>query len=137
MKRKSRTPRVVAMDYLARREHTRIELERKLAQKGFEPHDISAALDKLRAQNLQSDQRFAEHYAAHRARNGQGAFKIRLELKARGVDDDLMEATMSALDVDWKALAQAVWDKKFGVSPQDLTEKAKQQRFMAQRGFEW
>ena len=128
---------MVVMDYLARREHTRAELIRKLKLKGYDLDEITLALDQLQDQNLQSDYRFAVSFAEHRARNGRGPFKIKMELKQRGVPKDMSERVMSELDVNWQELAQSVWLKKFGVAPQDLKEKAQQQRFMQQRGFEW
>ena len=131
-----KTPRVAAMDYLARREHTRVELQRKLRLKGYEQDEIDMALDKLIDQGLLSDRRFAEAFAGYRARSGRGPLKIEQELRQHGVDEPLIADVMQSLDVDWQVLARQVWHKKFGVLPQDLKEKAHQQRFMQQRGFE-
>ncbi len=130
-----RSLRVVALDYLARREHTRVELTRKLQKKDFEHGEIVTALDRLRDDNLQSDQRFAESYAEQRAGRGYGPLKIIQELKQRGVDDVLAEQTVAQLPVDWHALAAAVKAKKSPTPPRDPKEKAKLQRFMWQRGF--
>lgn len=135
MKRRERTPRVVAMDYLARREHTWFELQRKLRLKGFDDDVITETLNRLRDQDLQSDLRFAENFAEQRARNGHGPFKIKQELKQHGVCELMIDDVMASLNVDWGAIAKAVFEKKFGTPAQDLNEKAKQQRFMRQRGF--
>ena len=132
-----KTPRAAAMDYLARREHTRVELVRKLQQKGFELEEIDSALNKLIEQGLQSDRRFAEAFAEQRARNGHGPCKIEMELKQHGVSELLIHEVMQALAIDWQQTAKQVWLKKFGSPPQDLKEKARQQRFMQQRGFGW
>lgn len=130
-----KTPRVAAMDYLARREHTRVELQRKLQQKGYDFAEITEALDRLCEQGLQSDRRFAVAFAEQRARNGHGPFKIKQELQQHGVEDSLAESVMAHLEVDWQTAAMAVWRKKFNRVPQDLSERAKQHRFMCQRGF--
>lgn len=132
-----KTPRVAAMDYLARREHTRVELQRKLALKGYEAAEIEAALDRLVEQGLVSDRRFAEAFAEYRAHNGRGPLKIKQELKQHGVSDTIIAEVMASLAVDWRALAHQVWLKKFGEQPQTLKEKARQQRFMQQRGFSY
>jgi regulatory protein len=132
-----RTPRVAAMDYLARREHTRVELRRKLQKKGYEQEEIEQALDRLQKEGLQSDLRFAESFTEQRARNGHGPLKIRQELRIHGVGDVMIDDTLNSISVDWDQQALAVWHKKFGRLPLDIKEKAKQQRFMLQRGFEY
>lgn len=131
-----KTPRVAAMDYLARREHTRLELQRKLTIKGYEPDEIDNALDKLIAEGLLSDRRFAETFVEYRIRNGRGPLKIKHELKQHGVSEALIAEVMRSIEVDWDILAQQVWHKKFGRPPSDLRERAHQRRFMEQRGFE-
>lgn len=130
-----RTARMVAMDYLARREHTRIELGRKLKLKGFEAAEIDETLDRLQSQQLLSDERFAESFAEGRVKRGAGPLKIRIELAQHGVDESLIDEIMDELDVDWSEQARSVWQKKFAQPPANLAEKAKQQRFMQQRGF--
>ena len=135
MKRSDRTPRVIAMDYLARREHTWIELQRKLRLKDIDDDTIIEVLNRLREQGLQSDQRFAENFAQQRARNGRGPLKIKQELRQHGVSEKMTDDVMAALDVDWNAIAKIVWQRKFGAMPKDVNERAKQQRFMLQRGF--
>jgi regulatory protein len=105
--------------------------------KEYEPEEIEEALDKLRDQGLQSDQRFAQSYAEQRARNGHGPLKIKIELIQHGVSESLAETTMSALEVDWQDLARKAFEKKFPEPAKDLNEKAKRQRFMRQRGFEY
>ncbi len=132
----AKTARVLAMDYLARREHTRVELQRKLAQKEYSAAEIDAALDQLHQQGLQCDRRFAEQYAYYRAKRGCGPLKIKVELKQHGVSSALIDDVMSMLDVDWQVLARTVFEKKFKTTANSLQEKAKQQRFMLQRGFE-
>ena len=132
-----RSPRLVAMDYLARREHTRVELERKLLQKEFDAEEVRRVLDKLHEDNLQSDHRFAEHFASQRIRTGHGPLKIKMELQAHGVCEEMIEELFQALTVDWQELAQSVFERKYGENSLslDIQEKAKRQRFLQQRGF--
>ena len=133
----NRSPRVVAMDYLARREHSRAELLRKLKQKEIPIDEIEQALDRLVEQGLQSDQHFAKSFAEQRQRNGYGPVRIENELRQRGVAEMLIHQTMLALPEDWIVCVQRVWQRKFGEPPEDLKAKARQQRFLLQRGFSY
>lgn len=130
--------RVAAMNLLAMREHSAKELYTKLAKKFDQTTWIVTAIEKLKADDLQSDQRFAEAYINMRLRQGKGALVIRLELKERGVSDELISEHFATLacDTDWNQLALRAYQKKFGDSPiGDLKDKAKRIRFLTSRGF--
>lgn len=123
-----------AMRLLARREHSRFELARKLGQAGFAPHDIGALLDEFEEKTWLSDRRFAESWVAdHRARSG--SVKLAYELRQRGVADDTIQAVLGEDSDSELERAHQVWQKKFGVAPIDTTEKARQMRFLQSRGF--
>jgi regulatory protein len=123
-----------ALRLLARREHSRAELARKLEQAGFVASDIHSMLDEFEEKNWLSDRRFAESYVAdHRARSG--SIKLAYELRQRGVRDSIIEAIISDNRDSELARAREVWQKKFGAPPADAAEKAKQIRFMLSRGF--
>ncbi len=123
-----------AMRLLARREHSRAELVRKLGQAGFDACDIQPLLDEFEEKKWLSDRRFAESYVAdHRARAG--AVKLAFDLRQRGVADNIIEAVLSDNRDSELKRAQAVWQKKFGLAPADMTEKARQMRFLQRRGF--
>ena len=139
MQTKNKTPRsirVVAMDLLARREHSVKELTRKLKQREFEDDDIHEAIVTLQRDNLQNDRRFLESVVNYRINAGFGPLKIRYELRQKGVSDDLVDNYLSGLDVDWESNMAAQRIKKFGYSlPVDYKEKMKQARFLQNRGF--
>ena len=123
-----------ALGLLARREHSRAELARKLGQTGFAAEDIAPLLDEFEAKNWLSDRRFAESYVAdHRARAG--SVKLAYDLRQRGVRDDVIEAVLGDSRDSELERAREVWQKKFGTPPADAAEKAKQIRFMLSRGF--
>ncbi len=123
-----------ALRLLARREHSRFELARKLAQAGFAHHDIEALLDEFEEKNWLSDRRFAESYVAdHRARAG--SVKLAYELRQRGVSDVIIEDVSSKNRDSELERAREVWRKKFGSAPADAAEKARQIRFLQSRGF--
>jgi regulatory protein len=128
--------RRAAMDLLARREHSRAELRTKLRRRGADGSAIDPVLEALDADGLQSDARYAEAMAQSCLRRGKGPLRIRAELRTRGVDDALIEAALRALHDDWVALAQNARRKRFGDALPDTREdRARQARFLEQRGF--
>jgi regulatory protein len=126
--------RQLAIRLLARREHTRAELARKLNAHGT-ADEIDAVLAELQASQLQSDSRAAESYVrSHSSRLG--ASRLRQNLKSRGVTGELIEAQLApgAL-ADEIERARAIWRKKFSEAPTDAKEWARQARFLQGRGF--
>ncbi|MBT3504542.1 MAG: regulatory protein RecX [Piscirickettsiaceae bacterium] len=125
-----------AVNLLSRREHSQAELRTKLRKAEFELDEINITIDKLAEADIQSDARFAENYLRYRSQRGFGSQKIRLELKERGVDSDTIDTAFKQADVDWFELAITVRNKRFGVqAPDNLKDRAKQQRFLQYRGF--
>jgi len=124
------------MDLLARREHTRQELRRKLERKGCDGTLVEEVLAQLAAEGLLSDGRFAESYVNARVARGEGPARIRAALREKGVDEALIAEALEGVEADWRALAEAAWRKRFaGKPPQDHKERARQARFLQQRGF--
>ena len=133
---KQQSLRERAMNFLARREHTVTELTTKLLKAEFDLDDINKVIDKLTAENLQSDQRFSQSYLRYRSQRGFGSQRIRQELKERGVDSELIKTTLNEADIDWFLLARTARCKRFGEQiPDDYKQRAKQQRFLQYRGF--
>jgi len=126
-----------AMDLLARREHTRVELERKLAAAGFDADVAAAALQALTDEGLQSDRRFVESFIQSRISQGKGPLRIHADLGQRGVAPGLVDTVLEHLDEDWYARARDARIKKFGrAPPAGFRDKARQMRFLQYRGFE-
>jgi regulatory protein len=124
-----------ALRLLARREHSRAELARKLESTGFAHQDIAPLLDEFETRNWLSDHRFAESYVAdHRARAG--SVKLAYDLRQRGVSDAIIEVVLGENQDGELEHAREVWEKKFGSAPADAAEKARQMRFLQSRGFE-
>lgn len=123
-----------ALRLLARREHSRAELARKLENAGFARDDIAPLLDAFEAKNWLSDRRFAESWVAdHCARAG--SVKLAYDLRQRGVGDSIIESVLGEQRDSELDRARAVWNKKFGTAPADAAEKARQMRFLQNRGF--
>lgn len=123
-----------ALKLLARREHSRKELERKLAGHEDEPGQLHKALDELQARGFIDEQRVVESVLNRRAPR-LGAGRIRQELQAKGLDAERIAAAMAALRGTELERAREVWRRKFSALPVDALERARQARFLASRGF--
>lgn len=128
------TARNCALNLLARREHSKAELQKKLLAREFLREEVEEVTAALQSENLQSDERFAEAYINMRANRGFGPARISRELQERGVNDNLISEYLS--NIDWQAKAKDVWQKKFRSKyPKDFAERAKQMAFLQYRGF--
>ncbi|MNM59743.1 Regulatory protein RecX [compost metagenome] len=128
--------RRAAMDLLARREHGRAELSRKLRQRGASQDLIDPALDRLAEEGLLNESRYLESFIASRARNGYGPLRIREELAQRGLPRSEISKALSEAEVDWPAQLREAWRRKFaGRLPADARERAQQGRFLNYRGY--
>ena len=131
-----RSVRNSALDILARREHTRLELTRKLKAKGFTDSEIEEQMEVLIQDGLQSDERYTESYVQMRRKRGYGPLKIKQELQQRGVSSDLVDVFIEFSDKTWLDTACLAYEKKFGGKLLDTTnERAKRMRFLQSRGF--
>lgn len=128
-----------AMDLLARREHSRHELEAKLRSRFPDTSDsmVVEVLDQLEADNLLSDLRFAESYVRMRRDRGYGPLYILSQFARRGVDPVAVEAALDRDDEQWVTVAEEALRRKAGPEPALDTprEKNRLQRFLASRGF--
>lgn len=123
-----------ALRYLSAREHSRQELARKLSRYAQESDDIEALLDGLEAANFLSQSRFSESLVHRRAARF-GNSRILSELQSHGIEGDALHQIKTSLAQDEVARACEVWRRKFGHLAIDPSERAKQMRFLQQRGF--
>lgn len=123
-----------ALRYLSMREHSRLELGRKLARYAEEGDDVNALLDFLEKNNWMSQQRFCESLLNRRsARFGNN--RIMAELQSHGIGSDAISELKAGLADSEAARASEVWRRKFGAVAADAAERSKQMRFLLQRGF--
>jgi len=124
-----------ALRYLARREHSRLELEQKLAMDSQSATEVlSSLLDKLEQKGFLSAERFVEQMIKMR-RPKFGCQRIVYELKQKGIDDHLIADILPELKATEFDAAYEVWRKKFGTLSNNIKERGKQMRFMMSRGF--
>ena len=121
---------------LSSREHSVMEMTRKLQQKDFSTEVIDEVVNNLVNGNVLSDERYADVYVRMRSAKGYGPSRIKNELRERGVDEATIEQGFGENKIDWFALATEVRARKFGDDlPGDYAMKAKQMRFLQYRGF--
>ena len=129
----SGTLRERALRLLARREHARLELSRKLAPHAESAEQLEALLDDLTARRLLSDERYVEmRLNARSARFGNA--RLAHELRTQGVAEELVSEALAG-GTDELTRARQVWQRKFGEPPADTGERARQMRFLMSRGF--
>lgn len=123
-----------ALQYLAKREYSRHELEQKLSVHEHSRQQVSDLLDQLERDGYLSTERFAEQTARIR-RSRLGSQRIVRELKAKGVDEHIIADILPVLKDNDLETAWRIWQKKFGAPPVDPKARGKQIRFMMSRGF--
>ena len=137
-----------ALRLLGTREHSRLELERKLRRHETRPGELAAVLDGLQARGFINEQRVVESVVFRRSAK-LGVARIRQELHDKGLDGDAVRDAVADLQSTELARAHAVWRRRFGngrttgepgepgepAPPPDRAERARQIRFLASRGF--
>lgn len=120
---------------LSRRDHSAVELRRKLSSRGYDDDVTDAVLEQLQSRGLQSDEAFARHYVESKRNRGFGPVKIGAELRQHGIDRDLLAELVDHRDTGWLTECQQVMQRKFASGPVDRKEKMRRSRFLLQRGF--
>ena len=124
-----------ALNYLARREHSRAELEHKLARYAEDEAEVAQVLDELQARGWLSEQRFVEQLVQVR-RGKYGSRRLAHELREKGVSEAAIEAASAHYREQDLTAARAIWQRKYGQLPKDALERARQMRFLQSRGFD-
>jgi regulatory protein len=122
------------MRLLARREHSREELKRKLALHAEEGDDLDSLLEELAKTGWLSDARYAEIAIRSKARR-YGPVKLAHVLRAKGLDDDAIAAGFRAAGDEGDSNLEAVWKSRFRAPPSSERERSRQVRFLQGRGF--
>jgi regulatory protein len=123
-----------ALRLLSQREHSRTELERKLAPHEEVPGELAKALDELQARDFINDGRAIES-VVHRRAGKWGAARVKQELTAKGLTGEAVAQALAGLKDTELRRAQEVWRKKFGSPAPDPQTRAKHMRFLLTRGF--
>lgn len=123
-----------ALKLLSMREHSRLELERKLAPHATSPEQLHEVLAFLEHKDFINEQRVVES-VVHRRATKQGAAKVKQELAQKGLSPERISEAVEQLRETEYERAQQLWQRKFGEITQDPKLRAKQVRFLLSRGF--
>ena len=123
-----------ALRLLSQREHSRLELERKLAGHETEPGQLARALDELQSRGFISEARVVES-VIHRRASKLGTARVRQELQSKGLSAEAMTDALEQLRGTELERAREVWRRKFGEPAAEPRERARQVRFLVSRGF--
>lgn len=131
-----------ALRALARRAHARFDLRRRLLQKQHPPAAVDGALDRLAAQGLLDDARFARDYAGAKAPRGRGPARLIRDLLSQGVErrvaEEAVRAALADDDIDPGVALRAVAEKRAkqlaGLPP--VVRKRRLAAFLARRGYQ-
>lgn len=119
---------------LARRDYTQYEIIQKLKLR-YAIEDISTVIIELVQAGYINESRFSENYLRYRRAKGYGPLRIIMELEARGITPEMIAEQVEITDNAWVLEAQKTWQKHFKSKPTDFKSKAKQMRFLLNRGF--
>ena len=129
-----RSLRAQALTLLARREYSRQELGRRLAQYTENADEIPPLLDDFEKRGWLSETRVVEQVLASRRRRF-GSQKITQELRQKGLSDEAIAGARETLKAGEFDTARDIWRRKFPVPPTNASERARQMRFLQGRGF--
>ena len=125
-----------ALQLLARREHTRIELAEKLRRKGFKEDSVTETLDALVNENLVSHRRFIEDYLTSRVHKGYGPNRIRLELLQKGLAKEEVDRGFANAGIDWIDRARHCYRRKYrDTEAEDVAQRMKRRQYLYRRGY--
>tara|TARA_Y100000389_G_C17470500_1_gene530107 strand:+ start:8654 stop:9115 length:462 start_codon:yes stop_codon:yes gene_type:complete len=123
--------------YLSIREHSKLELSRKLSDKGYLNNDIDDAIDEFSTKDIQSDMRFTEDFIMSRLKKNKGPRLISAELFARGIPERMIDEKLSMITTDaWHDRAATALQKKLRGGMLSINDKDKIYSFLISRGFE-
>lgn len=126
----------LALKLLAIREHSRLELARKLRARGYDPGAVEEVLVGLADQGALDEVRLTETYIAERVGKGFGPLRILAELREKGLTDAAITPFLDARNDEWPTLLAAAHERRFGqTQPTDQADYGRRGRFLEQRGF--
>jgi len=123
--------------YLSIREHSKLELQNKLSQKGYDLSDIKECINEFSSKDVQSDIRFTEEFIRSKLKKNKGPRLISSELVSRGIPDGTINKKISEISYhEWCKAAFLALNKKLNGSIVSIEDKDKIYSFLISRGFE-
>ncbi len=98
-----------ATHYLSYRPRSEFELRERLHRRGFDDDSVEAVLTKLKEQRLVDDIEFAQFWKDNRESfSPRSQWLTKLELRRKGVADDIIDQVTAAIDDDHSAYRVAL-----------------------------
>lgn len=125
-----------ALNWLSRRDYSESQLSQRLARQGAEAGAIAQVIAWCKAENYLNQQRFISMLLRSRANKGYGLAYIVQECRQQNISRDQVEQCAAELEIDWFALAQQQYQKKYGqTAVTEYKDKFKRMAYMQRRGF--
>jgi regulatory protein len=131
-----------AFNLLARRSYSIRDIQKKMNnyinRRNMEEELVEQVIAKLIEHRYLDDEKYASNYVESRIRlKPRGIFLIKKELKMKGISEQLVERTISRMDISEEDMAGSLLDKKLPVwnrlEPKKRRERA--YRYLTSRGF--
>lgn len=124
-----------ALEYLSRRPMSRMELNKKLREKGVEPETAAVCVDWLTERGLLDDESYAVLLCRHYSMKGYGPARIEGELRRRGIERELWEAALGGIGENSDKIDRFIASRL--TDPQDREQRRKISAALYRRGYSW
>lgn len=121
---------------LDRRDYSRVELLKKLMEKGVEETEAEEAVDRLVEIGFVDDARYAPIIVRHYAAKGYGAQRVKQELYRRGIPKELWDAAMEQMPEQEETVDRLLRSRLKSETP-DRSELKKASDFLLRKGYSW
>lgn len=113
-----------ALRLLGARARSRQEMQDRLVARGFDTDEIATTMTRLDEWKLLDDADFAHEWVRSRhANSARGRHALRRELRAKGIDDDIVADALETIDPDAeREIAYALAEKKLTFDADDLAD---------------
>ncbi|MGP9800370.1 regulatory protein RecX [Rheinheimera sp. NSM] len=126
----------MAINWLSRRDYSEAQLSQRLSRQGGEAGDIAKVIAWCKAENYLDQQRFISMLVRSRVNKGYGLGYIVQECRQQNISREQVLQCAAELEIDWFALAQQLYQKKYGQSVvTEYKDKFKRMAYMQRRGF--
>ena len=115
------------------------DIRGKILRQGFSAEEAERMITYLTQNRYIDDARYARAYAADKVRfSGWGRMKVRVGLRAKGMDDSFIVPALESIPDAYydEALKKVMAAKARGLDLEDVRDRQKLYRHMASRGFE-
>jgi regulatory protein len=128
-----------ALNYLSYRQRSIFEMEEYLLKKDFDNDSVASVISWLKESDYLNDERFAESYVLEKTRlNNLGAYRLKIELKQKGITDEIISEVLTDHKIDLNELTALVRRKYSAVLSEDRnTQYRKIGGYLQRKGYSY